>query len=73
MTNVVARAAGWFMDLRRGEYGQSLASFSMILLFAVVAAGLAIVLMSSGVLEIGGGSGTPGVEAPNFEPPNPFD
>ena len=40
----------------------------MILLFAVVAAGIAIALLAGGIFET-----TPTSEAPNFEPPNPFD
>ena len=73
MTNVVVRVAAWLMDLSRGEQGQSLGSFGMILMFAVVAAGLALAMASSGMLDPSGNGGAPGVEAPQFDPPNPFD
>ncbi|MCH8813769.1 MAG: hypothetical protein IH957_01545 [Chloroflexi bacterium] len=73
MTNLVVRAAVWLMDLRRGEHGQSLGSFTMILMFGLAAAAMAFALMSSGMLESSGGSGAQGIQGPNFEPPNPFD
>jgi hypothetical protein len=53
-----------------GERGQSIGSFSLVLLFAIVAGAIAAVLLMSG--DIGGGQ-NPTVEAPNFEPPNPLD
>jgi hypothetical protein len=73
MRDIAVRALVWLTVSRRAEAGESLGSFSMILLFAIVAAGLAMVIISTGVLEPSGGSGTQGIEAPNFEPPNPFD
>lgn len=68
MTNVVVRAALRLLDPRRAESGESLGAFSLILLFAIVAGAIAIVLLSGGLFEI-----NPSAEAPNFEPPNPFD
>jgi len=73
MTDMAVRVWVWLAVSRRAESGQSLGSFSMILLFGIVAAGMAMVILSTGVLESNGTSGTPGIEAPNFEPPNPFD
>ena len=73
MTNVVVRVTVWLMDLSRGESGQSLSSFGLILMFAVVAAGLALAMVSSGMLDPSGNGGAPGVEAPQFDPPNPFN
>jgi uncharacterized protein (UPF0333 family) len=52
------------------ERGQSAASFLLVLFFAIVAAGIAAILLYSG--DIGGGH-RPEVEPPNFNPPNPLD
>lgn len=53
-----------------GERGQSVGSFMLVLLFAIVAAGIAGILLYAD--DIGGGQ-KPEVEVPNFEPPNPLD
>lgn len=52
------------------ERGQSVASFMLVLFFAIVAAGIAAILLYSG--DIGGGH-RPEMEPPNFNPPNPLD
>ena len=72
MTDMAVRALVWLTVSRREESGDGLASFSMILLFGIMAAGIAMIVMSSGVLEPSGG-GSQGIEAPKFQPPNPFD
>ena len=57
----------------RGEHGQSIGSFMLVVLFAAVACGIAYVLIVSGDV-IGGGEGAgPQIEQPNFNPPNPLD
>ena len=68
MTDIAVRVWAWLAVSRRAESGQSLGSFSMILLFAVVAGAIAIALLAGGIFET-----TPTSEAPDFEPPNPFD
>lgn len=73
MMDMAVCAWVWLTNSRRAESGESLGSFSMILLFAIVAAGIAMVILATGALEPSGGNGTPGIEAPNFQPPNPFD
>lgn len=54
------------------ECGQSAGSFMLVLLFAIVAAGIAAILLYSGDSGDFGGQ-RPEVEMPNFEPPNPLD
>lgn len=57
----------------RGERGQSLGSFMLVVLFAAVACAIGYVLIESGGI-IGGGEGAgPHIEQPNFQPPNPLD
>lgn len=54
-----------------GERGQSISAFSLILFFALVAVGIAAVLLMSG--DFLGGDQNSEFNAPNFEPPNPLD
>jgi hypothetical protein len=58
------------MIVATSERGQSVASFMLVLFFAIVAAGIAAILLYSG--DIGGGH-RPEMEPPNFNPPNPLD
>ena len=73
MWRIAARVYIWVSD-RRGEDGQGLGFFTMLMIFVVVAGGMAYVLLTSGVLESSGGAGA-GAEfdASNFDPPNPLD